>query len=362
MKKVTTFLTIFIIISSILNTNVTATTVTYFVYDSSGVSHGSYSSMFKAIDNTSVYGYGSYVGKDGPSNVVFIRNNSTSTYYKYQFTAYYGSTTSYSEAQEWVNGYAYTHIIDGTGRLVLNSYSMLKGTPDSWSLEPNNGGYLYKFSNAFNGYRKLYAQINLANASLKPSTTDQNFNAYIYMSSQNSTVTADAGLYCGWANDGEWRLFSCISGNFVDYGVICDSTLVNGVYRPDANIQMTYSYTTGSITISIKNLSTNVTINRTIYNSSIGGNMSMISATSYVPDIISTQTPDYRNGGYLLNVEYQGCKIYDTYNTAYDFWFTSSAVNYTMVYNNDCCATVSAGSGSNYKQIVTIFYDRAYIK
>lgn len=337
-----------------LDTQAVAAAVQYYAYTSGGSRIGIYDSMFKAIDATYSYGSGAYVKKDD-SQVVFTRG-SASTYYKYQFTAYYGSTTSVSEADDWINGYQYSHVIRGDGTIYKNSYSAI-GTPDAWSLEPQSGGYVYKFAKVYNDYRKMSATIELANARLKASPSgEQNFNAYVYMSSQNGSVTADAGILCGWANGGDWVLCSNVGGNFQSYGKICGSTLVNGEYVPDANIQMTYSYTTGSITLTVKNLSTGVVLTQTVYDSRIGGNMALISGTSYVPDISAERTPDLRTGAYFKNIIYKDWKIYNSSGTSYAFWATSTPTNYVLTYNDDCC-TLSRTSTS---ETVDIFYDRPY--
>lgn len=334
-----------------------AATVQYYAYTSGSSLIGIYNSMFKAVDVTRSYGYGSYVKKDGVQ-VVFTRNSSTSTYYKYQFTAYYGSTTSSSEANAWINGYLYSHVIDGTGRFYGNHYVSLKGTPDSWSLEPNNGGYAYKFAYVYNGYRKESARVNLTQARLKESPSgEQQFNAYVFMASQGPYVTAELGIYCGYTRYGDWRTYRNINGVFEDLGVVvCGSTLVSGEYVPNANIDMTYSYTSGQATMTIKNLSTSTTTTIYATNANIGGNMALIAATSYAPDIGSAVTPDYRCGGYFKNVKWEQCKIYDYNNFEYPFYATSGATNYAIGYNDDCCTYTSTST----TETVSIFYNRPY--
>jgi hypothetical protein len=93
----------------------------------------------------------------------------------------------------------------------------------------------------------------------------------------------------------------------------------------------------------VKNLTTNVTATPVVvYNSKIGGDMALISGTSFVPDITSSQTPDYSVGAYFKNILYKNWLIYDSYGNSYDFGPTSSSTNYTLQYNDDFCNYVGS--------------------
>ena len=75
---------------------------------------------------------------------------------------------------------------------------------------------------------------------------------------------------------------------------------------PNADLELIYSYTGGSFTISVKNLSTNKVYSSTVADNDVGGSPVLISATSYVPDTqYFTHTPDYQAGGYFKNVALQ---------------------------------------------------------
>jgi hypothetical protein len=325
----------------------------YYAYEKDGTQIGSHSSLYKAINSTYSYGAGSYV-KNNDSEIVFTRGSS-STYFKYQFTNYCGSTTLISNADSWIDNYSYSHVIRGDGTFYKNSYVFQNGIPDKWSLEPQSGGYVYKFSKADNNYRKVSATILLKDARLKkPAEGDQQYNAYVYMSAQNERVTADAGIYCGHAAGGDWKICSNVDGKFKTYQKICGSKLVDGEYVPDADIQMTYSYSNGALMLIVKNLTTNVTATPVlVYNSKIGGNMALISGTSFVPDITPFQTPDYKVDAYFKNIVYQDWRIYDSYGNSYDFGPTSSTTNYSLQYNDDYCNY----AGNSVSEKVDILYN-----
>lgn len=321
-----------------------------------------YSSLFQAIERARQAGTGAVVKMNGTDEV--YRHGQTGRYYKYQFTASYGYTTNLTDVSNWLSGYLYTHVITSSNaRFYGCNWLTAKGTPNEWAKEPNSGGYYYQFGYACTD-NKVTKKILLSQSRLKPSqNANMPFNAYVFFTFQNSTISVDAGIYSGGGN-GTWKL--CISATlntgydgFYSGDTICNSTLnSSGEYVADADIQLTVSYTTGKLTLVAKNLTTGKTYTMDYSNSRISGTPCLISSVSYVPDLASNSpvTPDFRCGGYFRNVIQTESKVYTSGGTAYDFYSKSNKTQYSLRYNTDCCDLTSGSS----RDIIDIFYDRAY--
>ncbi len=328
----------------------------YTIYTSGGLAHSSSNSLYDAIDISISVGKGSYVIVKGHKTPIFLLNNDENTFYCYKGTQLYSITKEFEDALNFTNTEDNAHVINGKGQNVSNSYKMLRGQPDSWSLEPQGGGYFYKFAYVYNSYRKVTVRVNLTELRLKPSQTNQKHNAYAYLSSQNSTITLDAGLYSGWAHNGEWRVFVGHNG-FQDLGVITQAEYVDGEYIPNTDVLLTYEYFDGKMVITAEALNTGKIIKEEFLDDRIGGNMALLSGTSYVSDIKPEQPIDIRSGGYLKNVEYRDFLIYDIGGNSYEFWSDSDSVNYSLLYNDECISFESYGSGKTRTERVSISYD-----
>ena len=346
-------------ISVCFNVSATEDKKLYVVYNKNSKAVKTSSSLFDAIDIASTSGIGAKIRLRNSDEVIFENNGSYDTYYMYDGTLFTGKTSDAVKAQTFIYESKGRHVINGLGHNVFNSYTILRGNPDSWSIEPRGGGYLYKFGYVYNGYRKASVRVNLTKLRLKPSQTNQKHNAYIYISSQNALTTADIGLYSGWAHSGNWRIFAGVGGVFTDCGEIVTATEKDGEYIPDADVNMTYEYEQGKVTITVENIVTGEIITKTFEDEKIGGDMAIISGTSYVTDITEGRPVDIRTGGYLKNIEYQDYKIYTADGTAYDFWVDSDSLNYSLMHSDDCITveTKTADDGSR-REVINIFYDQ----
>ena len=335
-----------------------AKTVTYSGYHHDGsLIFSGLSSLFKAIDAISTWENGAYVLESDIGEPVFTTNNA-STYYMYQSTTYYGCTASLATANSWANDFAYSHIIYGNGKFYENGYASTN-PPDDWALEPQSGGYVYKYSYVSSTFETVYETLNFTQAKLRESIDPSRpYNAYVYIASQNRNGTAEGGIVCTAANYGNWYLFykrTTTSQPTITSNIVCGSTLFDGVYTPNADLELVYSHANGSFTISVKNLSTNhVYSSNAITDKGVAGSPALISATSYVPvNQDFTHTPDYQSGGYFKNVHYSQCYLADNQGNTYDFWASSSHTHYTLEYNDDYCTYTE---GSSYED-VNIVYD-----
>jgi hypothetical protein len=334
--------------------------VTYSAYSSSGTLLTTTASMFFAIDRARTSGTNATVKKDGTTLV--YTHGTSGRYYKYQFTAYYGYTTSLTDVDNWNSNYYYTHVVmSSNARIHSNNYLMVKGSsPDSWALEPNSGGYYYQFGFASSSYPKVSKKVLLSQARLKPSQNSQPFNAYIFFTVQNSSISMDAGIYSGGGN-GTWKICMSGGGTFTYGDTVCTSSLNgNGEYvaSSDVIIEVIYTASTNNIKVNVKNVNTGqiYTLDRT--NTAFGGTPATISSVSYVPGLatLAPDTPDYRCGGYLKNVIQTESKLYNSSGTAYDFYSTSAQTHYSLRYNSDCCEVTTGSS----RDTIDIYYDKAY--
>ncbi len=334
-----------------------AAATTFSTYSSASAASpvGVYASLFQAIDRARQAGTGAVVKINGTSEV--YRHGQSGRYYKYQFTASYGYTTSLTDVNNWLNGYLYTYVITSSNaRFYGCNWLTAKGTPNEWAKEPNSGGYYYQFGFACTD-NKATKKVLLSQSRLKPSQNgNQPFNAYVFFTFQNSSINLDAGIISG-KGDGTWRLCIYGAGQFTNGDIICGSTQNSaGEYIADADVQLTVSYVSGRLTLVAKNLSTGQSYTLSRDDSRIGGTPCLISSVSYVPDITSAMTADYRCGGYFRNVIQTESKVYSSSGTAYDFYSKSSKTQYSLRYNTDCCDLTSGSA----RDVIDIFYDRAY--
>ncbi len=336
-----------------------AQTVTYAGFHGDGsLIFSGFSSLFKAIDSISTWENGAYVLESDNGEHVFTTTNNVSTFYLYQSTAYYGSSTSLEAANAWIEDFACSHVIYGNGAFYKNSHASTN-QPDYWALEPKSGGYFYKYSYASSTYKAVYETLDFTQAKLRESTdTARRYNAYVYISSQNDNGSAEGGIVCPASSPGNWYLYYKRTDNSqptITSSLVCGSTQVDGVYTPNANLELVYSYANGSFTIKVKNLSTNqVYSSNAITDGGVGGAPVLISATSYVPVTRDfNHTPDYQAGGYFEDVRYSQCYLSDDHGNSLSFWASSRPTHYALEYNDDYCTYTE---GNSYED-VSIIYD-----
>ena len=336
-----------------------AQTVTYSGFRSDGsLIFSGLSSLFKAIDSISTWESGAYVLESDNGEQVFTTTNSISTFYLYQYTTYYGSTTSLETANAWIDDFARSHVLYGNGNFYNNSHASTN-QPDYWALEPESGGYFYKYSYASSTYKAVYETLDFTQAKLRESTdTARPYNAYVYLSSQNNNGSAEGGIVCPAYSPGNWYLYYKRTDNSqptITSSLVCGSTQAGGVYTPDANLQLVYSYANGSFTIKVKNLSTNtVYSSNAITDQGVGGSPVLISATSYVPVTRDfTHAPDYQAGGYFKNVHYSQSYLSDDNGNTLSFWASSPLTHYALVYNDDYCTYTE---GNSYEDVSIIYH------
>lgn len=237
----------------------------------------------------------------------------------------------------------------------------------------------------------MSSKILLSNAELK-FDSDTPTNAYVYMSSNSNhssgNISCDIGLISAPSHNGGWYLISSRKQDATDPSVsisdmnyfysspIVKSKENNGVYTPEHDVYMYYSYGNGTVYCQIQNAKTGLVqegyINDYRFNTA-SPNICLMSGTSLVPDLydyahvngqtVETQVAaDIKCGAYLKNVIWSENKIYKQSlwtGTPYSFAGTnSSTTNYLLTYDTDnasCYATDSTDT-------INIFYDSTYKK
>ena len=373
----------------------TTSATVYYVYDTSGRKTGTYNSPFKAIETIAANKLNGYsVKQSNDAQEIFkLDMSSQNKFYKFQFTNFYGSTTSAEEAEKWTKDYNYAHVVRCDGIFGANtdirsanqpyshSFDKMQRNPEIWALEGQTGAYVYRKSISYNGYKSISSMVNLSSARLK-FDDDTKFNAYVYMSSNSNSskgsIACDLGLLSASSYNGNWYLISnrtnSNSGNSTSGMYIPNpgtplvtSKLISGEYRPTADVKLQYVYRNGSVFMRASNDTTKLTqsiqIKDTRFDTS-SPNICLMTGTSLVPDMknISGQriASDIKSGAYLKNVVWTNNYIYSTTDwTGTERAFngsTSNTTNYLLIYDTDnASCSVSGGT-----ETVNIHYNPTY--
>lgn len=351
-----------------------AATTVFLTYQSPSATQalGTYTSLFQAIERARQAGNGSVVKMNGTE---VYRHGQAGRYYKYQFTTSYGYVTSKADADKWLSGYLYSHIIESTSaRLYGCNWTTLKGTPAPWEFEPNNGGYYYQHSTPSNlapKFTKATKQVLLSQSRLKLSSNkSQPFNAYVFFSFVSNKMNMDAGLiFDVYAH--VWK--TCTLVNWPAQGikkfsvgsVVCGAKQNSaGEYITDTDVELTVSITSKNLTLVVKRLDNGQTATEVLNYMDPSATYSFVSSVSYVPaptdphdqNYAYTATPDYRCGGYFRNVIQTNSKLYTANGASYPYFSTSEKTYCSLRYNSDCC-TVTGGTS---RDVIDIFYDREH--
>ena len=337
---------------------------------------GEFESVFQAMestfrrDGTSVKEYG--------IRTVFVQGESDAIYL-FQHTRFIRVVDNEDEAREFLDNHPFTHAINSDGSILCNSYrtwfDLEEDAPDEHMWEPNSGGYTYKVPYIWNGFTRATKEVELSQARFRKSERSgedgQGFNAYIFFAVQNAEFTVDVGIMSGWAHEGDWHVFLAGGIEMQGLGVITGSEYVDGSYFPHDDLRIETWIRYGEAFLKVTNLTTGEYLSSSVQHDDIGGPTIFISATSFVPDNLSYyHTPDWRNGGYLLNVVYRnkylqrpGARLDDF--DSFLFWMpiiegqeTSDTARYFFLYNDDTCRVefLSDDDGNPNGEIINIDY------
>ena len=340
------------------------------VFQADGRSLGTYDNLFNAINRTTRFP--DAVIKDDSEQVVFVRGD-WSSIFLFQNMRFVKEVQCEEEARAFLADTPYTIGIYSNGQIFCANYNHFSHDINTelgmWRLEPNSGGYVYKVSYHDRSFRRARTVIELSQARLrmakKTTPRDVGFNAYIFFAVQNQDVTFDAGIYAGWENNGEWRVFIATTwGGLEDFGLIVESDYIDGSWIPQHDVEFYYNFTDGSITLRATNLGTGQYIEVNREHPYIGGDSAFIKGTAFVPDIVNPNLiPNLRNGGYLLNVIYRDSYLYRQIDVdsrgSFPFWWDNlEATQYVLQYNTDICQIrfIHDDSGNIVGEVVDIDY------
>lgn len=351
----------------------------YKIYKSNGTlySNTEYSNPFIAIRyvaSNNLVGYS--VKQTNDSATVFTYQPTvTTTFYKFQFTQYYGLTNA-SGALQWYNNYDYIHIVRADGIFGANTQSTdnqpyshshiyYGNTPATWLLEGNTGGYVAVHALSYCGYRVMKGTVKLSNAQLDKA--GMAVNPYAFMTSATSNTTCDLGLIYinnGYSTAG-WYL--CMNRNRPDLGTnphFIPGALVTPASSP-VDIELTYTYETDKVKLTAKNLSTNVMSHiqdiSSYYNTD-NTYVGLAAITSFVPSETYNSSTlrivgDIKSGAYFKNVEWNDIRVATSINSNYVYLNPSSTqINTIIVFDTDSTSCTFSGNSCT----VDIWYDSTY--
>lgn len=293
---------------------------------------------------------------------IFKKTNSEGEFNCFQGSTYYKTVYNVEEARDWVKNYGSTHVYDGTGILRFNSNKNIKGIPDSFALEPESGGYYYKFSNPWINGKSSSTKVNLSKSKLNFSNEEiKKNNAYIYKAIITSSQIVEFGVMTTKSLDGKWVLFCRDeTGFYLNRNVVVSHSYFDGKdYLPIEDIEITISKGNGFAVAGIKN-------SRMLYQGyrlkarSITDSSKpfFMDAVSFVPDA-KNRTGDLGNGAYLKNIELSSPKIYSEENEKVkeiEFFGNSNSVAFSFLYNDD----VSNYTRKYNTEVINIRYDLNY--
>ena len=345
------------------------------VFNENGQSLRMFDNLFNAIDSTGRSR--NSIAKEYGLRTVF-RRDEPDAIFLFQHTRYIKTVYTDDEAYEFLDNHPYTYAILNNGDFLGANYEFMSYDDryelGFWRREPWAGGYVYKVSYHDRDFTRATTIVELSQARFRKSDCshdgDGGFNAFIFFAMQNWEFTIDGGIYSGWENDGEWRVFlSTHWDGLEDFGVIVESDYIDGEWIPRHDIEIDYSYVGGAVLLRVTNLGTGEYIEASHDNTYIGDQPAFIAGTAMVPDIQGEgRTRDWRNGGYLLNVVYR-----DTYlhrvagrervgRPAWDsipFWNGNrESTQYLLRYNTDICTIefIRDASGNVISEIINIDY------
>ncbi len=309
--------------------------------------------LYKAIQLANTYN--SYVKENTSNKIVFRRSGEDSDFYCFQFNNFYKNVNTKKAAEQWVAQYSYSHVFNGKGQLAYNSYTAIKDIPAPWGIEPNSGGYFYKYSWYNDAYKKSYSYYDVDSSRFKFASDYKN-NAYIFKAAVISNEVVEFGVMTAPDKNGDWILYCKDSqGFYTNSSVIPTSSYKsNGKYYPRENFELTLYITKDDRLLGhIKNASN--TVNSTYllkckhinYNSPI----SFLDAVSFVPD---EKYPNLENGAFFKNVIMKNSAVYRNGYQKLNFYANSGTVSNSFIYNND----VATYSRNGTSEIINISYEK----
>ena len=321
-------------------------------------------SLWKAIENARSSAYTTATVEKNSTSTVFTKGTTTN-YHKYQFENYYGSTTSSTDAQNWITGYNYSHIITNAAVPIYDYLQNIKGgltgISSSSLIERNEGAYYYNFSTVSSSYKKITVEVNLASITARKASGSPYNNLYFFVAAKQS-YTSEVGLIMGGNQSGSPTLYAYYkigtSNNISTQNAIAVGSTTSGVMSFTGTVKITLGIAAGQMVCNVTNTTTGSSWSDTISDSSVSGsaNTRWLYCASLVPDKASGAINDLRNYAYMRNAKFSNPTLYTTIlaTSGSSMAPSTSLCEYAFLYNTDC-GSYSSSSGV---ETIEIFYDR----
>lgn len=346
-------------------------------------------SPFYAIQYITQNGTDGWVAKQTDGTPIFqLDRNGRNKFYKFQHTSFHGETDA-TGAKKWTHDFSASHVVRSDGIFATNTeetkyqpyshhFTSKLREPEVWALEGNTGAYVYKKSISNKGFRSIDGVVGLSQARMQFDPEGKTrFNAYVYMSSNSNSpkggLGCDLGLMSAPAHKGDWYLVTSRTpaGDRSEDGLkifypnepLVKSTLKDGVWIPNDDVYMRYSYNHGSVSVYAKNLRTGVVQTGVVKDPRFdhkSPNITLMTGTSFVPDVSGKVVADIKSNAYLKNIVWVDNKIFsDVEGKGAAKAFTANTAdttNYYLIYDTDNVSSISSGN----TDIVDIDYSSLY--
>lgn len=319
-----------------------------------------YNSFFEAVSKTLTMPDDTTVTNSSGA-VVFTKDGSSKTYYLYQYNVPYGkaSELSYSGNQlipgapnddegkmrTWLNNFAYSQAIDGTGALSNSRIRPFYINKDVYlnslylAQEKASGGYynVRTLSSGFTGLENKAARVTVKLSNIKTNLTSKD-NAYVLLGMHIGPYTLEIGLQLGLEN-GKYKWFPYISSSYekdengdslwthIGNGAIgsinCGTEVTLEIIKTGTHYE-TQVYLNGKVSSDIPP-----------HKVDIPGNLShgFFRMISLCPSDSNTNlTPNLNSGEYFSGASFKDCDIKRGTDTVYQPW------NYNADFNEFAAA------------------------
>lgn len=296
------------------------------------------------------------VTENTTKKVVFTRDGNPKKFHLYQYNVFYKTTADAGEMRTWLNDFAYSQAIDGTGALSNSRVNPIYINPATSLNEVYNkqekasGGYYYVrslssiFTNA--AYKQAKVSIDLRNIRTNLKST----NAYAILGVQSSKYTVEIGLHLAditGKGNYVWKVYKL----FKDYdNKIEDWHWIGEVGNMGCNrtvtLEMVLSGETACCTATTD--SSNVTFNfeATFSTSDPHGFYRMISLCPDKDRNHDTITPNLNCGDYFAGVSFKDCWIMQAHDMKYKKW------PYNRPYNGEDLIEFTAAFNDQFIEVV----------
>lgn len=260
-------------------------------------------------------------------------------FHLYQYNVFYKTTADAGEMRTWLNNFAYSQAIDGTGALsnsrirpfFLNNAITLNSVYDEFQ-EKASGGYYQAItlSSEYTGLENKAAKftVNLRNIKTNLSTC----NAYIILGHRSASGVVEVGLQLQKKgnNDYRWVIFykPLTSGNLLDIGDGFNPSM-------GTDCEVTVEFIKTGDTLRAQATYGSKVVYRDVNIPNMGGNGIYRMVSLCPKDSNTNPTPNLNCSEYFSGISLKDCYIKRGTETDYSPWRYDAAFNQFAVAFND---------------------------